>query len=128
MKTSSNQTVFSNSCEMDTLGIVVDLHDEGGRNLAYETVRSTGDIELRNLVSMVQTFGNRYLVVAGRFDGTGIIGAVCDDNENLISAFRMTNARMNEIGSRTTGWMIKPDACANLLGKVSLQSSQKGDV
>lgn len=126
MKTSPNQTVFPNSCEMDTLGIVVDLNDEEGRNLAQETVRNTGDLELRNLVSMAQTLGNRYLVVAGRFNGTGIIGAVCDDNEHLIVAFQEINKRLKELGSYTTAWMIKADACAALLEKASLQSTQKG--
>ena len=126
MKRTPNQTAFLGSSEMDTLGIVVDLHNEEGRNLAQETIRRIGDLELRNLVSMAQTLGKRYLVAAGRFNGTGIIGAVCDDNESLIVAFKTANARMDKIGSHTTAWMIKPDECADLLTKVPLQSTQKG--
>ena len=40
MKTSLNQTAFSNSSEINTFGIVVDLHDEEGRNLAQLLVQS----------------------------------------------------------------------------------------
>jgi hypothetical protein len=51
----------------NTLGIVVDMHNEEGRNLAQATMRQTGDPELRNLISMAQTLGKRYLVAAGKF-------------------------------------------------------------
>ncbi len=40
MKTSPNQKILSNSCEMDSLGIVVDLHDKEGLNLAQLVVQS----------------------------------------------------------------------------------------
>jgi len=40
MKTSLNQTAFSNSSEISTFGIVVDLHDEEGLNLAQFVVQS----------------------------------------------------------------------------------------
>ena len=126
MKTPLNQTVSLDSCEMSTLGIVVDLHDEEGRNLAQETIRQTKDSEFTNLISMAQVLGNRYVVAAGKFNGKGIFGTFCNDDKYLVAAFQMANARMDEIGSRTTGWMIKPDACADLLGKASLQSTQKG--
>jgi len=126
MKISTNQIAFSNSSEISTFGIVVDLHDEGGRILAQETVLQTGDSELRNLVSMAQALGKKYLVAAGRFDGIGIFGAVCDDDENLIVIFQAANARLKETGSYTTAWMIKPDACAALLEKASQQNDQKG--
>ena len=127
MKISSNQIAFSNSSEISTFGIVVDLHDEGGRILALETVLQTGDSELRNLVSMAQALRKKYLVAAGRFDGIGgIFGAVCDDDENLIVIFQAANARLKETGSYTTAWMIKPDACAALLEKASQQNDQKG--
>ena len=126
MKTLPNQTVSLRSYEMDTLGIVADLHDEGGRDLAQETIRQTGDLELRNLVSMAQALEKRYLIAAGRFNDTGIIGAVCDDNEGLIAAYQMANARLKKTGSLTTAWMIKPEEYAALLEKVSLQSSHKG--
>ena len=126
MNISPNQIAFSNSSEISTFGIVVDLHDEGGRILAQETVLQTGDSELRNLVSMAQALGKKYLVAAGRFDGIGIFGVVCDDNEGLIAAFQMANARLKETGSYTTAWMIKPDACAALLEKASQQNDQKG--
>ena len=126
MNISPNQIAFSNSSEISTFGIVVDLHDEGGRILALETVLQTGNSELRNLVSMAQALGKKYLVAAGRFDGIGIFGAVCDDDENLIVTFQAANVRLKEIGSPTTGWMIKPDACAALLEKASQQNDQKG--
>ena len=92
----------SNLREMDTLGIVVDLHDEGGRNLAQVTVRQTGDPELRNLIRMADALGKRYLIAAGRFNGKGIFAALCDDEQALIVAFQVVNARMDEIGSCTT--------------------------
>ena len=126
MNISPNQIAFSNSSEISTFGIVVDLHDEGGRILAQETVLQTGDSELRNLVSMAQALRKKYLVAAGRFDGIGIFGAVCDDDENLIVIFQAANARLKETGSYTTAWMIKPDACAALLEKASQQNDQKG--
>jgi len=126
MNISPNQIAFSNSSEISTFGIVVDLHDEGGRILALETVLQTGNSELRNLVSMAQALGKKYLVAAGRFDGTGIFGVVCDDDENLIVIFQAANARLKETGSYTTAWMSKPDACAALLEKASQQNDQKG--
>jgi hypothetical protein len=101
----------------NTLGIVVDMHNEEGRNLAQATMRQTGDPELRNLISMAQTLGKRYLVAAGKFDGKGLSATLCDDDQTLIASFQMVNARMDEIGSRTTAWMIKPDACGALLAK-----------
>jgi len=128
MKTFPNQTVSLNSCEIGTLGIVVDLHDAEGRNLAQETIRRTGDLEFKNLVSMAHGLEKKYIIAAGKFNGRGIFGIFCDDDDHLIAAFEMVNARMEEIGSRTTGWVIKPDACADLLGKASLQSTQKGGV
>ena len=126
MKTLLNQTVSLGSCEMGTLGIVVDLHDKEGRNLAQETMRQTGDSEFKNLISMAHSLGKRYVVAAGKFNGRGIFGTFCDDDKYLIAAFQMANARMDEIGSRTTGRMIKPDTCTDLLGKASLQSARKG--
>ncbi len=126
MKTLPNQEVSLGSCEMSTLGIVADLHDEEGRNLAEETMRQTGDSEFTNLINMAQTLGKRYVVAAGKFNGRGIFGIFCDSDKHLVAAFQMANARMDEIGSRTTGWMIKPDTCVAILEKASLQSAQKG--
>ncbi len=100
---------------VDTLGIVVDLNDEGGRGLAQATVSRTGDPELRNLISLADGLGKRYLVAAGRFNGKGITAVLCDDEPNLVAAFQMVNVRMDEIGSHTTAWMIEPAACAALL-------------
>jgi len=128
MKTFPNQTVSLGSCEMSTLGIVVDLHDEEGRNLAQETIRQTKDSEFTNLISMAQALGNRYVVAAGKFNGKGIFGTFCNDDKYLVAAFQMANERMDEIGSHTTAWTIKPDTCAILLEKISLQSVQKGGV
>lgn len=100
-----------------TLGIVVDIFDEGGRNLAEETVRQTEDPEFRKLLSMAHELRKRYIVAAGRFNGKGISGVVCNDSEHLVVAFDVINARMDEIGSCTTVWLIKPDACVALLEK-----------
>jgi hypothetical protein len=109
----------------DTLGIVVDLHDEGGRNLAQVTVRQTGDPELRNLISMADALGKRYLIAAGRFNGKGIFAALCDDEQTLIASFQVANARMDEIGSSTTAWLIKPNSYGALLTKDAEQCAKK---
>jgi len=128
MKTILNQTTPIGSCEMDSLGIVVNLHDEEGCNLAQETIRQTKDLEFTNLISMAHGLGKKYVVAAGKFNGRGIFGTVCDDDKYLIAAFQIANARLKKTGSLTTAWTIKPDECAALLEKVSLQSTQKGGV
>lgn len=102
------------------MGIVVDLHNEEGRTLAETTAKQTCDSEFRNFLLLAQGLGKRYLVAAGRFNSKGIFATFCDDDANLVLAFQMANSRMNEIGSRTTGWLIKPRECAAFLER-SLQ-------
>ena len=105
----------------DTLGIVVDLHDKDGRRLFDDVVRLTGDEELRNLLVIASTMGMRYVVAAGRFNGKGIFSAMCADESVTILSWGSANERMNEIGSRTTAWMAKPDSLAKLLTAVAQQ-------
>lgn len=102
----------------DTLGIVVDLHDKEGRRLFDEVARLTGDQELRNLLVVASALGMRYLVAAGRFNGKGVFSAMCAEESVAILSWGSANERMNEIGSRTTAWMAKPDSLAKLLTAV----------
>lgn len=112
MKTTTlTQAALLSSPEIDTFGIIVDLHKEEGRHLAWETAHQTGDAEFRNLLNLGQALGKRYLVAAGRFEGKGISAAFCDDDQTLIAAFQMVNKRINEMGSHVTAWLIKPDSC-----------------
>ena len=101
--------------QFNTMGVVCDLHDREGRKFAQETLRQTGDTEFRNVLSMAKALEKRYVVAAGKFNGTGMFATLCDDSENLIVSFAMANAWINEFGPSTTGWLIKPDACATLL-------------
>ena len=109
--------------QFDTLGIVVDLRNPEGLALAQVITQQTGDPELRNLIVMARTLGTAYVVAAGRFNGKGIFGTVCDNEQHVVVAIQTANARMKEIGSRTTAWMAKPDACAVLLERASGQLS-----
>jgi hypothetical protein len=110
---------LNTSSQFDTLGIVADLTHSEGLNLAQTTVRETGDSELRNLLTMAQALGMRYVIAAGRFNGKGIFGAMCSNEQDVAASFQMANDRMDEIGSRTTAWLAKPDALAALLEKAS---------
>lgn len=103
------------STKFKTMGVVVDLHNEEGRSLAETTARQTRDPEFRNFLLLAQGLGKRYLVAAGQFNGKGIFATFCDDDTNLVLAFQMANSRMDEIGSGTTGWLVKPDTCAALI-------------
>ncbi|MEP6605767.1 MAG: hypothetical protein ABJA60_06575, partial [Nitrosospira sp.] len=85
-----------------------------------------GDSELRNLMSLARTLGKRYLIAAG-FNGKGISAIVCDDDQALITAFEMVNVRMDEIGSHGTAWLIKPDACGELLAEDAGQHAERGN-
>jgi hypothetical protein len=111
----------------DTLGIVVDLHDKEGLNLAQETACQMGDPQLSNLITLARALGKRYLITAGRFNGKGITAIVCDDDQSLITAFEMVNGRMDEIGSHGTAWMIKPDACGGLMARDAGQHVERGN-
>ncbi len=125
MKTLQNQTEFRIPSEADTYGIVADLSSIEGRDLVEETVCLTGDTQLQNLIEIAQAVDKKYLIVAGRFDGKGISSVICDDDSTLITAFRTINERMREIGSCTTAWLIKPDACVTLLEKAIAQRATK---
>lgn len=117
MKILSNQTEFFIPSETDTLGIIADLTNKEGRKLVDETLRQTNDPELRKLIDMVDALNIRYIVAAGSFNGQGISSVLCDDESKLIIAFHTVNSRMNEIGSRKTAWLIKPNTCKTLLEK-----------
>ncbi|NBQ68736.1 MAG: hypothetical protein EBU46_07860 [Nitrosomonadaceae bacterium] len=125
MKMLPNQTEFLIPSEADTLGIVVDLSNMEGRNLAEETLRQTNDPELNKLITMADELGKKYIIAAGQFNGKGISSVICDDDSMLIAAFRTVNERMREIGSQTTVWLIKPDACVTLLEKAIAQRAKK---
>ena len=128
MKTTTlTHAAFLSSRRMDSMGIVVDLLDAEGRSLAQESVRQTGDSELRNLLHMAQKLGKRYLVAAGRFNNKGISATLCDDEQTLIAAFQVVNARMDEIGSRVTAWLIKPDSCGAVLSTHAGQRAKNGN-
>jgi hypothetical protein len=103
------------ACSADTLGILADLEHPEGLELAQATVRETGDKDLRNLVIMAQALGTRYVVAAGRFNGKGIFGAMCANELDVAASYQMANDRMDEIGSRTTAWLAKPDSLAAAL-------------
>lgn len=107
------------SSQFDTLGILADLKHPEGLELAQASVRETGDKELRNLVIMAQALGARYVVAAGRFNGKGIFGAMCANEQDVVVSYQMANDRMDEIGSRTTAWLAKPDSLAALLAVVA---------
>lgn len=123
--TSPNKPEFSNSLDMDTFGIVADLSDEVGRELAERTIQQTNSSELRNLITMADGFSKRYIVAAGRFNDKGIVGSLCDDEETVIATFQMVNSRMAEVGSNITMWICVPDACKALLEKTVANYNQK---
>ena len=126
MKTTPpNQTEFFRSHDADTLGIIADLTNVEGRNLAEETVSQTGDLEFRGLIEVAQELGKKYIVAAGKFNSKGISAMLCDDDQMLTFAFKTVNERMREIGSHTTAWIIKPDACAVLLEKAIARTKKK---
>nr|SPS06673.1 protein of unknown function [Candidatus Nitrotoga fabula] len=111
--------------QFDTLGIVADLRDKEGRNLAQAFLRETKDPEFSALLDIANAKGMRYVVAAGRFNGTGIVGSLCDDTETLNAAIAMANTRMNEIGSRTIGWVVMPGVCADMLKKATQRPASK---
>lgn len=98
-----------------TMGIVADLRSEEGRTLAETTARQTGDSEFSNYLLLAQGLGQRYLVAAGQFNGKGLFATFCDDDANLVLAFQVANSRMREIGSGSTDWLVRPEACAALV-------------
>lgn len=108
-----------------TFGIVADLSDEVGRELAERTVQQTNSSELRNIITMVDGFSKRYIVAAGRFNGKEIIGSLCNDEETVSATFQMVNSRMDEVGSNTTKWICVPDACSAMLEKAVAKCNQK---
>jgi hypothetical protein len=77
------------------------------------------------LLDIANAIGMRYVVAAGRFNGTGIVGTLCDDTENLNVTIAMVNTRMDEIGSRTTRWVVMPGVCADMLKKKAQQPASK---
>ncbi|MFZ1546807.1 MAG: hypothetical protein WAT12_06860 [Candidatus Nitrotoga sp.] len=111
--------------QFDTLGIVADLHDKEGFNLAQVFLRETKDPDFSALLDIAKAKGMRYVVAAGKFDGTGIVGTLCYDTEALIVSIEKVNTRMDAIGSRTTGWRVKPDACAAIFKKATQQPASK---
>lgn len=98
------------------MGVVADLSTADGLRFAKETAKITNDKEFSNLLNMALIMKKRYLVAAGRFNGKGISSIICDDEEQLKLAFHIINERMNEVGSVTTSWHIKPNSCAEMLG------------
>lgn len=115
--------------QFSTIGIVVDLHTVKGQKLAEVTARQTGDPEFANLLRMAQANKSRYLIAAGRFNGKGIFGVLCGDAQYLLDSYQLANARMNEVGSCTTAWMIEADALIKaLLEKEPVPPEQSSDV
>lgn len=109
----------------DTLGIVADIQHPEGLALAQATVRETGDPELRNLLTMAQAIGMRYVIAAGRFNGKGIFGAMCANKQDIAASIQMANERMNDVGSRATAWMAKPDSLALLINGLQCNRPQR---
>lgn len=99
----------------DTLGIVADLNVPENLHLLKQFATKTGDKQLCNFIAIAEVLRNRFVIAAGRFDGKGLFAALCDDENQLATAFRVANARMNEIGSRTTAWTFLPESCRNLV-------------
>lgn len=109
-----------------TMGVVVDISHIDGLSLAQETAKQTKDKEFSNLLAMAQIMKKRYLIAAGRFNGKGIYGTLCDDEEHLKLSFTIANERMNEDGSVSTTWLIKPHSCAEVLGVKSVIRNKEG--
>ena len=109
-----NPREFSTS--FDTLGIIANLQDTEGLQLVEAVIRSTGDQELTTLLGIARGIGMRYLVVAGRFNGSGVFSAMCADQPTALLAWSAANERMREGGAAATAWMVKPDSLASALG------------
>ena len=111
--------------QFDTLGIIADLHDKEGLNLAQAFLRETKDSMFSALLDIANAKRMRYVVAAGKYNGTGIVGMLCGDTENLIVTIAVVNTRMDELGSRTTGWVVMPGVCADMLKKATQQQASK---
>jgi hypothetical protein len=101
--------------EFDTLGVVVDLNSDEGRNLAAETLRLTDDSDFRHLLSIARINESRYVIAAGGFNNRGLFGALCKTTDLMEMSFMAANARMDEAGVKATAWMFQPHSLADWL-------------
>lgn len=99
----------------DTVGVVADLNVPENLHLLKQFATKTGDKQLCSFIAMAEVLRNRFVIAAGRFDGKGLFATLCDAENQLATAFRVANARMNEIGSRTTAWTFFSESCRNLV-------------
>jgi hypothetical protein len=110
-------------------GIVADLSHAAGRELA-ETVLAEVTVPQPlyapsiPLLDRANELGSRYIIVIPNLDNNGVLSALCDDKQGLISAFKTINAQVNARDNKTA-WLIRPESCSELLRKVVRRESKK---